>query len=180
MTVKHAYQTAIANNPAKDVSATRWNEDHDVTGLLANPVTEPLVIAQGDPDSDSLRVVMPTGTYAAGRPGLRVVDENGGDIFVVSTGAFTFTATELDGGVGPNVTFQGYSGSSLQHLQGSSTMSHVIGFTGRTTAFEDDGVTARIGFYGATAIPRPEVPASPTVQDVVDALVALGLVTQAV
>jgi hypothetical protein len=33
MTVRHAHQTVIANNPAKDVSATRWNEDHDLTDL---------------------------------------------------------------------------------------------------------------------------------------------------
>lgn len=36
-----------------------------------------------------------------------------------------------------------------------------------------------VGFYGGTPQARPQVPASPTAQDVVDALVTLGLVTQA-
>lgn len=36
-----------------------------------------------------------------------------------------------------------------------------------------------IGFYGATPITRPVVPlTTPAVQDVIDALVALGLITQ--
>jgi hypothetical protein len=39
--------------------------------------------------------------------------------------------------------------------------------------------TGRVGFFGTTGVTRPEVPASPTVQDVVDALKALGLITQA-
>ena len=36
-----------------------------------------------------------------------------------------------------------------------------------------------IGFYGATPVARPEVPAVVTAQDITDALVTLGLVTQA-
>jgi hypothetical protein len=37
----------------------------------------------------------------------------------------------------------------------------------------------KVGFFGKTGVTRPQVPASPTVQDVVDALKALGLITQA-
>lgn len=36
-----------------------------------------------------------------------------------------------------------------------------------------------LGFFGTTGVARPEVPATPTEQDIVTALVALGLVTQA-
>jgi hypothetical protein len=39
--------------------------------------------------------------------------------------------------------------------------------------------TGKVGFFGKTGVTRPQVPASPTVQDVVDALKALGLITQA-
>jgi hypothetical protein len=38
----------------------------------------------------------------------------------------------------------------------------------------------RVGFFGTTGVTRPEVPASPSAQDVVTALKALGLITQAV
>jgi hypothetical protein len=35
-----------------------------------------------------------------------------------------------------------------------------------------------LGFFGSSSVAQPVVPASPTAQDVVDALVALGLVSQ--
>ena len=38
---------------------------------------------------------------------------------------------------------------------------------------------SKVGFYGATPVVRPEVAATPDAQGIVDALVALGLVTQA-
>ena len=40
------------------------------------------------------------------------------------------------------------------------------------------GSTDKVGFYGTGPVTRPNVPASPTVQDVVDALKTLGLITQ--
>lgn len=39
--------------------------------------------------------------------------------------------------------------------------------------------TSKVGFYGTTPIVRPQVDATPTVQGIVDALKALGLITQA-
>jgi hypothetical protein len=36
-----------------------------------------------------------------------------------------------------------------------------------------------LGFYGGGPTPKPVVPATPTIQDVVDALVSLGLISQA-
>lgn len=44
---------------------------------------------------------------------------------------------------------------------------------------EVDGASARLAFNGVTPVAIPEVPAIPVPQDIVDALVALGLVTQA-
>jgi len=35
MEITHAHQTALPNDPTKDVSADAWNEGHDVTGVLA-------------------------------------------------------------------------------------------------------------------------------------------------
>lgn len=51
-----------------------------------------------------------------------------------------------------------------------------------TIGMDPDGIqisALAIGFFGSFPVNRPEVPASPTVQDLVDALVALGLITQA-
>ncbi len=36
MGIKHHHQTALPNDPSKDVSATSWNEDHDVTSLVVS------------------------------------------------------------------------------------------------------------------------------------------------
>ncbi len=38
---------------------------------------------------------------------------------------------------------------------------------------------AKVGFFGAAPVTRPQVPATPLPQDIVNALVALGLITQA-
>jgi len=35
MTIKHNYQSATANDGAKEVSSTRWNEDHDINGVIS-------------------------------------------------------------------------------------------------------------------------------------------------
>jgi hypothetical protein len=44
----------------------------------------------------------------------------------------------------------------------------------------DEGTSeARAGFFGATPVARPEIPATPTAQDIADVLVAFGLATQA-
>lgn len=39
--------------------------------------------------------------------------------------------------------------------------------------------TSKVGFYGTTPTVRPQVDATPTAQGIVDALKALGLITQA-
>ena len=38
--------------------------------------------------------------------------------------------------------------------------------------------TSKVGFYGTTPVVRPQVAATPTAQGIVDALKALGLITQ--
>ncbi|MGH9042665.1 MAG: hypothetical protein ACRDZ3_20815 [Acidimicrobiia bacterium] len=44
---------------------------------------------------------------------------------------------------------------------------------------QDDSDTRKLGFWDATPIVQPEIPATPDAQDIADALVALGLITQA-
>ncbi len=39
--------------------------------------------------------------------------------------------------------------------------------------------TSKVGFFGTTPVTRPQVAASPTAQGIVDALKALGVITQA-
>ena len=39
--------------------------------------------------------------------------------------------------------------------------------------------TSKVGFYGATPVVRPVIPATPDAQDIADVLVAVGLATQA-
>lgn len=36
---QHKFQTALADNPAKDVSRDEWNDDHDKTGMQSNDST---------------------------------------------------------------------------------------------------------------------------------------------
>lgn len=39
MGVRHTYQSATANNGAKEVSSTRWNDDHTITDLALSVIT---------------------------------------------------------------------------------------------------------------------------------------------
>jgi hypothetical protein len=77
LTVKHNHQTAIADDPTKDVSATEWNEDHAVTGVLdvanggTGTTTDTKVDRGGDTMSGALTanagVIVPTrGTESTG------------------------------------------------------------------------------------------------------------------
>lgn len=49
---------------------------------------------------------------------------------------------------------------------------------GLCIAWGDDGANPEVGFYGGDPVVQPVVPATPLPQDIVDALVALGLVSQ--
>lgn len=39
MGIKHTYQSATANDPGKEVSSTRWNEDHSIDGPVLFPAS---------------------------------------------------------------------------------------------------------------------------------------------
>jgi hypothetical protein len=222
MTVKHAHQTVIANNPAKDVSATVWNEDHDVTGLLANPVTEPLVITGIDGVVLTLKRPDETVTFqhidngvapytsitgevdvfygddgetairvgASSASGVRIYGEddntplvNVNDTSVVlnapqgSNAGLVIAASGFASLLGGEVPFSGvYIGTY------NATVLRITDPTGEGSAVEvqfPEPADAKFGAFGATPVARPEVPAIATPQDIVDALVALGWITQA-
>jgi len=73
VSVKHHHQTAKSNDPSKDVSATAWNEEHDITGLIQpltgtaawfaanNPV---LLLGQLGYETDTLSIKIGDGTTA--------------------------------------------------------------------------------------------------------------------
>lgn len=86
---------------------------------------------------------------------------------------------ELDGG--GSVDLSNYVGEIVD-ISGTTSL-HIGGNSNNATVeLSSDGIALAaeaMGFFGSFPIARPEVPASPTVQDVVDALVALGLITQA-
>jgi hypothetical protein len=48
MGIRHAHQTAVANNAGVDVSATRWNQDHVLSDLLFPVITAVPALDQAD------------------------------------------------------------------------------------------------------------------------------------
>ena len=92
-------------------------------------------------------------------------------------GTRTFAVKEQSGGSGAtvfNVDGAGWTSVALIPDAGFF-VGRVAGGTALLRIDED----SKIGFFGKAPAARPEVPASPTAQDVVSALVALGLITQA-
>lgn len=82
-------------------------------------------------------------------------------------------ASDADGVI---VMYAGEGGEAqirLDGAAGSATLENTEG----TNSIKVDATG--IGFFAHATAARPEVPATPDAQDVVDALVALGLVTQA-
>lgn len=101
---------------------------------------------------------------SAGGSGVALVDPSGGEIQVKGDGTVWIHATDED-----IVVEVGGGGEFI-----------VGGTAGDNPANMKLRVNGRgVGFYGNDAIDQPTVSATPNAQDVVDALVALGLVTQA-
>jgi adhesin HecA-like repeat protein len=131
-------------------------------GGIPDPVTDPIVIetAAGSPDSAAaLTVVAPTnGDEVAAF--LDSLDNQNG-VFVGANGDVNISSDGTKTSV--TIASQAPGNHSLNVVNGSTV------FGGGTT----------LGFYGATAATQPVVPmTTPSVQDVIDALVVLGLVAQ--
>jgi hypothetical protein len=161
VTVKHAHQTVLPNNAAKDVSATHWNADHDVTGLLSNPVIEPLVIENADPAEVSVVIEPPAGTEDGAYDILHVLNEGGTypllNLDVTGTLQLRGPVDQSSGGAGLVVMKSDESqvfrvtadnGSGLAQV---SMMNH----TASPTIFRDDSGTVMIGFFGADPVVKP-------------------------
>lgn len=107
------------------------------------------------------------------------IDVSGGDLVGVSsmttTGSLTIDGDLETGGGAVNT-----GGGDVDTGGGSLASVFAISMDGNLTigdALDHDGTA--VGFYGTTPAARPEAPASPTAQDVVDILLAVGLCTQA-
>jgi hypothetical protein len=110
MRVRHAFQTAQPNNPAYDVSADAWNQDHEVTGSLTRSVIVTLIdgasVALDASLGDLFKLVaagdrtisVPTNKPAAGQTQRIIImhEASGGartlSLTVGSAGAFKFGA----------------------------------------------------------------------------------------
>jgi hypothetical protein len=104
-----------------------------------------------------------------------VVDGSGNQLRFITVGTNAITI-DIDsaGGTAPRSSLGlRKTQFNVTHEESGGSTAGVLGdATGLT-------LTGDIGFFAHAPSARPEVPASPTVQDVVDALVALGLITQA-
>jgi hypothetical protein len=183
VTVKHAHQTVLPNNAAKDVSATHWNADHDVTGLLANPVIETLTIQQPDPDEVSLIVQPPVGNVDGAFDVLYVMAEGGSYPMLTydATGGLQLRGPldQSDGGAGLVVMKSDQSQVFRVIADNGSGFARVniLGHTaGGGFSFWDDSGTVSMGMFGASPAQQTTLPNNATIQDLATAIGSLGIV----
>jgi hypothetical protein len=145
-----------------------WTQDGTtdaVTVQLVNPAVPPL---QFKPL---------TGATADATDQTEWYDEDGNLLgYVDATGSINMTAIPGQGG-----NF-GYTASEGGYVRATGSEAEIGDGTGRFVSVTDVGVqvaTDLLGFYATDPIAPPVVPlTSPTVQNVIDALVALGLIVQ--
>lgn len=114
-------------------------------------------------------------------------DDDGGLISLSalgSNGVVSLAASGVGGAVNivaPSVSLEAPAGDIQMEASDSVRL-----FTSPTTALEvrdsDSAITIgalKLGFFDTAAVARPEIPASPTEQDIANVLIALGLATQA-
>ena len=102
-------------------------------------------------------------------------DDDGGDVIIAGGDSLDGDGGSviLQGGNSINGSTQGsvqvYSGNSSQGFEVNNNALNVS---------DKLKVNGNVGFYGATPVARPNIDLTPTAQEIVDALVLLGLVTQ--
>lgn len=121
--VKHAHQTAIADDPSSDVSASEWNGDHSVTLTAADVGAEAAgAVAAHEADTTSVHGIADTSTlYRAGGTDVAVAD--GG------TGASTAAAARTNLGLAAVAA----SGSAADLSAGTLPAARMPALTGDVT-----------------------------------------------
>jgi hypothetical protein len=144
-----------------------WTQgsDDSVVVTLADATVPPLQFKPG------------AGATANATDQIEFYDEDGNLIgYVDATGSIDMTAIPGQGG-GFN-----YTADAGAYLRATGSDAELGDGTGRFVSVTDVGVqvaTDLLGFYDKDPITRPVVPLTvPTVQNVIDALVALGLIVQ--
>lgn len=177
----------------------RWQTEE---GGLPSGVTSPgdggLVFAPESRDVTPIDIVLPAGDRDWATPVFRIIDEDGNVVARISAdtatvfavgatnGSFVVTSgTSVDSGdllfdLNPfagvcemNAPHGGTAMLQVTHPGDSKTPVVQVSTLGHAD------VVATLGFYGTAPVVQPVVPLTgPAVQDVIDSLVALGLVTQ--
>lgn len=167
---------------AADGDATRVGGEITIkAGQSAGADGGQLNLEAGDDtaDGDGGNVVIRSGRGSTdgGNNGEIQIQPGGGHLGDGDGGNLTLSGGFANDGSGGNVVLQ--AGNSLNGSQG--TIQAYSADSNNSLELSDSGltVTGPVGFYGGSPAARPQVPASPTVQQVVNALVALGLITQA-
>lgn len=142
----------------------------NVTGPPVGTEDEYLVsVATGSPDYEKLFQILKGGGVVITPTDS---EETALDVESQATGVTEVVCVKT--GLGELLKLFG-DGSVLLQQPGSSVILYVDS-SGNIQIGKTDG---ELGFFGAETTAKPEVPASPTVQDVVDAFVELGLISQA-
>jgi hypothetical protein len=115
-----------------------------------------------------------SGEIAIRAGGTGTADSHGGQIII--RGGFGRTgggSIQIQGGArtvsGSHGTVQVYSADSSQGFEVNNTAVNIN---------DKLAVAGNVGFYGTSPVARPNIDMTPTAQEIVDALVLLGLVTQ--
>lgn len=123
---------------------------------ITSPADGDLAFAPTDNSAPVIRADTAAGSEAAGSTVIKLVNDQGDDFFEVDA-----------------------DGTALIKLRQSFSTFTVNDSAGGVSGMLNVQSGGLLGFYGANPVTKPVVPMTvPTVQNVIDALVALGLVSQ--
>jgi hypothetical protein len=146
-------------------------------GWTQDGVTDTVTVTLSDPDQTPLQFKPGTGATANATNQIEFYDEDGNLFgYIDAVGNLNVTALAGQGG---GFTYSSGGGS---FVRATGTSAELGDGTGREVGVTDNGInvsTDALGFYDVAPIARPVVPLTvPTVQNVITALVALGLIVQ--
>lgn len=180
-----------------DVTATSITQPTGTVKQLSAGIAQilPVVISESDPGAIGAGNLWLVGSGAGDPVQLRVRDESDVDWIDITlrldTTAGDQTVFSPDGTNSFNVSDSGMAVEiDARDSEGFGSNNIILSVHNDDRVFADivkldsTGVTvgntgAAVGFFGGTPAAQPQVPASPDAQDIVDALVALGLISQA-